>query len=69
MSKQAGNQRQFLGLTDVKIDRSTPQKEAASKIEKAFHQRMLRAYLKGASMFRFNGNFYMVLQQYNNSTN
>lgn len=43
----------FAGKTKFIIDYSTPEKLEASKKERHFYQRMLRAYLKGADVFQF----------------
>lgn len=45
--------RTFGGKTEFTLDYSTPETLAASKQERHFHQRMLRAYLKGATKFNF----------------
>lgn len=45
--------RVFKGKTVFVIDHSTPATLAASKIDRHFHQRMLRAYLKGGTEFNF----------------
>lgn len=45
--------RVFKGKTEFVLDYSTPEKLAASKTERHFHQRMLRAYLKGKTHLFF----------------
>lgn len=52
MTKQQPT-RKFLGRTDVQLDYSSPESLAESKQERAFFQRMLRAYLRGAQYFKF----------------
>lgn len=42
-----------MGNMNVVIDRSTPEKEAASKADRAYNDRMLRAYLKGKHVFTY----------------
>lgn len=52
--------RVFKGKTEFVLDYSTQEKLEASKQDRHFHQRMLRAYLKGKEYFNFgytyNGN-------------
>lgn len=43
----------FKGKTEFVLDYSTPEKLEASKQDRHFHQRMLRAYLKGKEYFNF----------------
>lgn len=43
----------FKGKTEFVLDYSTPEKLEASKQDRHFHQRMLRAYLKGQTVFNF----------------
>lgn len=45
--------RVFAGKTQFVLDYSTPETLEASKAERHLHQRMLRAYLKGKTMFNF----------------
>lgn len=45
--------RVFKGKTEFVLDYSTPEKLEASKQDRHFHQRMLRAYLKGKEYFNF----------------
>lgn len=45
--------RVFKGKTEFIIDYSTSETLEASKRERHFHQRMLRAYLKGKEVFNF----------------
>lgn len=45
--------RTFGGKTEFTLDYSTPETLEASKKERHFHQRMLRAYLKGKEVFNF----------------
>lgn len=51
--KQHVPKRVFKGKTDFVLDYSTPEKLAASKTDRHFNQRMLRAYLKGQTHFYF----------------
>ena len=53
MNKQTGQRRLFLGKTEGFAD----------KRERAFYQRMLKAYLKGKKGFRFLGRWYDVLSK------
>jgi hypothetical protein len=43
----------FKGKTEFTLDYSSPEKLSASKAERHFYQRMLRAYLKGKETFSF----------------
>ncbi len=45
--------RHFAGKTEFVLDYSTPETLEASKTERRFHQRMLRAYLRGKEYFNF----------------
>lgn len=45
--------RVFKDQTEFILDYSTPEKLETSKRNRHFHQRMLRAYLKGATQFNF----------------
>jgi len=45
--------KQFGGKTEFVLDYSTPEALEASKRERHFYQRMLRAYLKGKEYFYF----------------
>lgn len=53
MEKNMNKVRKFGGKTEFSLDCSTPQTLEASKRERHFHQRMLRAYLKGKTHFNF----------------
>ena len=54
-------ERQFGGLTEFTLDYSSPEKLEASKQERHFYQRMLRAYLKGKEYFNFGRQFNAAL--------
>lgn len=54
--------RNFAGKTEFIIDHSTPETLEASKRERHFHQRMLRAYLKGKEYFHFGFHYDSVLR-------
>lgn len=47
----------FKGKTEFTLDYSTPEKLEACKRDRHFHQRMLRAYLKGKETFNFGFNY------------
>lgn len=53
MNKQTGQRRLFLGKTEGFADER----------ERAFYQRMLKAYLRGMERFRFLGRWYEVLSK------
>lgn len=56
--------RTFGGKTQFTLDYSTPEKLEASKQERHFHQRMLRAYLKGKTHFHFGRHYDKTLLKY-----
>jgi hypothetical protein len=65
MDKQnVKTKRRFLGKTEFVIDRTSPEKELASKQERHFYQRMLRAYLKGKEYFNFGREYNPVTKMY-----
>jgi hypothetical protein len=53
MEQNIEKKRQFAGKTEFVLDYSTPKKLDQSKNERHFYQRMLRAYLKGKTVFEF----------------
>lgn len=53
MKQKIETKRQFGGKTEFVLDHTSPETLEASKRERHFHQRMLRAYLKGKTHFYF----------------
>lgn len=53
--------RNFGGETEFVLDYSTPETLEASKKHRHFHQRMLRAYLKGKEVFNFGRHYETLL--------
>lgn len=64
MEQNIEKKRVFKGETQFTLDYSSPQKLEASKQHRHFHQRMLRAYLKGKEIFHFGRHYDAAQMKY-----
>jgi hypothetical protein len=53
MNKNKEPQRKFLGDLNPQLDRTSEETLAISRWNRAYHQKMLKAYLKGKEIFTF----------------
>ena len=64
MEKNMKPTRHFGGETEFALDYSSPEALEKSKQHRHFHQRMLRAYLKGKEYFHFGRSFNKITGKY-----